>query len=51
MEFLMAWFGYLLAFVAGSAVAWALTVLLVTHNGVDEAVADMPGSREIGDHR
>lgn len=36
MEFMMQWFGYLLAFVAGSAVAWVATVLLVRRAGEDE---------------
>jgi uncharacterized membrane protein ArfB len=48
MQFVMEWFGYLLAFVLGSALAWGATVLMVKHTSRDEALADMPGSREIG---
>lgn len=36
MEFVIQWFWYLSAYVAGSAVAWAATVLLVRRTGVDE---------------
>jgi uncharacterized membrane protein ArfB len=48
MAFVMEWFWYLLAFVSGSALAWGATVLLVKHTSADEALADLPGSREIG---
>ncbi|MGN7779399.1 channel accessory protein ArfB [Mycolicibacterium sp. 22603] len=30
MDFLMQWFGYLLAFVLGSALTWTVLVLTVT---------------------
>ena len=36
MDFVLEWFWYLLAFVAGSAVAWGATVLLIKPRGEDE---------------
>ena len=36
MGFVLEWCWYLLAFVAGSAVAWAATVLLIEPRGEDE---------------
>ncbi|MGH3635135.1 MAG: hypothetical protein ACRDTS_13840, partial [Mycobacterium sp.] len=42
------WLWYLLAFVVGSAVAWAITVVSIRRASKEQAVADMPGSREIG---
>lgn len=37
MDFIMQWFGYLLAFVLGSAVAWGATVLLIPARSNDKA--------------
>lgn len=48
MGFWGQWLWYLLAFVAGSAVAWVITVLTVHRTSREEAIADLPGSREIG---
>ncbi|MCH9722124.1 MAG: hypothetical protein K0U67_08700 [Actinomycetia bacterium] len=48
MVFVTQWLWYLLAFLAGSAVAWLITVLTVPRTSRDEAIADLPGSREIG---
>ncbi len=48
MGFVAQWLWYLLAFLAGSAAAWVITVLTVHRASRDEAVADLPGSREIG---
>ncbi len=48
MAFLAQWLWYLLAFVVGSAVAWIITVVSIKRTTEDEAIADLPGSREIG---
>lgn len=48
MDFVVQWLWYLLAFVAGSAVAWLITVLSVRRTSREEAVAALPGSREMG---
>jgi uncharacterized membrane protein ArfB len=48
MDFVIPWLWYLLSFVAGSAVAWAVTVASIRRTSEGQAVADMPGSREIG---
>lgn len=48
MGFWGQWLWYLLAFLAGSAVAWVIAVTTVHRTSRDEAIADLPGSREIG---
>lgn len=48
MAFVAQWLWYLLAFVVGSAVAWIITVVSVKRTSEEEAIADLPGSREIG---
>lgn len=48
MAFLAQWLWYLLAFVVGSAVAWIVTVVSIKRTSEQEAIADLPGSREIG---
>lgn len=48
MAFIAQWFWYLLAFVVGSAVAWIITVVSVSRTSEEQAIADLPGSREIG---
>jgi len=48
MGFVVQWLWYLLAFLVGSAVAWVITVLAVKRTSEEEALADLPGSREIG---
>ena len=48
MGFVIQWLWYLLAFVLGSAVAWVLAALTIRHTSREEAIADLPGSREIG---
>ena len=48
MAFIAQWLWYLLAFVVGSAVAWIITVVSVSRTSEEEAIADLPGSREIG---
>lgn len=49
MGFLAQWLWYLLAFLAGSGVAWVIAVLTIRRTSQDQALADLPaGSREIG---
>lgn len=48
MAFIAQWLWYLLAFVVGSAVAWIITVVSIKRTSEEEAIADLPGSREIG---
>ena len=48
MGFVVQWLWYLLAFLVGSAMAWAIAVATVKRTSEDEAIADLPGSREIG---
>jgi uncharacterized membrane protein ArfB len=48
MDFVIQWLWYLLAFVVGSAVAWLITIVTIRRTSEEQALADMPGSREIG---
>jgi uncharacterized membrane protein ArfB len=48
MDFVIQWLWYLLAFAVGSAIAWLITALSLRRKSEAEALADMPGSREIG---
>lgn len=48
MTFIVEWLWYLLAFVVGSVTAWLLGVLFVKYASKHEAIAALPGSREIG---
>lgn len=48
MDFVIQWLWYLVAFAAGSAIAWAVAVASIELTSKEQAVADMPGSREIG---
>ncbi|HYB39253.1 MAG TPA: hypothetical protein VEF72_28365 [Mycobacterium sp.] len=48
MDFVIQWLWYLLAFVVGSVVAWVSTMISIRRTSKEEALADMPGSREIG---
>ena len=48
MGFFLQWLWYLLAFSAGSAVAYVIAILTVHRTSEAEALADLPGSREIG---
>ncbi|WP_046283608.1 channel accessory protein ArfB [Mycolicibacter virginiensis] len=50
MDFVIHWLWYLLAFGVGSAVAWLLTVVSLRRTSKEDAVAALPGSREIGAH-
>ena len=49
MGFFIHWVWYLLAFLVGSLVAWLLAVVTVKRTSEEEAFADLPGSRELGD--
>lgn len=48
MDFVIHWLWYLLAFAVGSAVAWLLTIVSIRRTSKEAAIADLPGSREIG---
>lgn len=48
MDFVIQWLWYLMAFVAGSAVAWLIVVISIGRTSEGEALADLPESREIG---
>lgn len=49
MDFVIQWVWYLLAFLVGSLVAWLLAAVSIKHTSEDEALASMPGSRELED--
>jgi uncharacterized membrane protein ArfB len=48
MDFVIQWLWYLAAFVVGSAVAWLIAIVSIRRTSEEQALADMPGSREIG---
>jgi uncharacterized membrane protein ArfB len=48
MGFVIQWLWYLLAFAVGSLVAWLVAVLTVKPTSESEALADLPGARELG---
>jgi uncharacterized membrane protein ArfB len=48
MDFVIQWLWCLLGFAVGSAIAWLVTAVSVRRRSEAEALADMPGSREIG---
>lgn len=48
MDYFIQWIWYVLAFLAGSLVAWGLAAATIKRSSADEAFADVPGSREIG---
>ena len=48
MDFIIQWLWYLVAFVVGSLVAWLITVLTIKRTSESEALADLPGARELG---
>ena len=49
MGFFIQWVWYLLAFLVGSLVAWLLAVVAVKRTSEDDAFAELPGSRQLGD--
>lgn len=50
MDFVIQWLWYLLAFVAGSAVAWVIANILSTRVRVEEVPVASPGP-EVGEER
>lgn len=48
MDFVIQWLWYLVAFVVGSLVAWLITVVTIKKTSEEEALADLPGARELG---
>lgn len=49
MDFIIQWLWYLVAFVVGALVAWLIAVVTVKHTSESEALADLPGARELGE--
>jgi uncharacterized membrane protein ArfB len=47
MDFVIQWVWYLLAFLAGSLVAWALAAVTIKHTSEEAALADL-GTPEPG---
>ncbi|HME46653.1 hypothetical protein [Mycobacterium sp.] len=48
MDFVIQWLWYLLAFAVGSLIAWLITVVSIRPKNKAEAIAALPGAREIG---
>ena len=48
MDFVIQWLCYLAAFAVGSAVALILAGIVIRNDNEQQALAEMPGSREIG---
>jgi uncharacterized membrane protein ArfB len=48
MDFVMQWLWYLVAFAVGSLVAWLISVTTIKSTSEEEAVAELPGSKEMG---
>jgi uncharacterized membrane protein ArfB len=48
MDFVIQWVWYLLAFLAGSLVAWALAAVTIKHTSEEAAWADLSGAPESG---
>jgi uncharacterized membrane protein ArfB len=48
MEFVIQWLCYLVAFAVGSAVALLVAGIAIRNGNEQQALAEMPGSREIG---
>jgi uncharacterized membrane protein ArfB len=51
MDFVIQWLWYLLAFVVGSVIAWLIIIASIRHTSADQALAELPGAREIGAQR
>ena len=49
MHFVVPWLWYLLAFLAGSAVAWLLTIVAIRPTSRQAVLDALPGWRETGD--
>jgi uncharacterized membrane protein ArfB len=48
MDFVIQWLWYLLAFAAGSGVAWVIATMSIKPNSDEQIPADAPGSTEAG---
>jgi uncharacterized membrane protein ArfB len=48
MDFIIQWLCYLVAFAVGSAVALVIATISIRRTSEEQALDDMPGSREIG---
>ena len=48
MDFVIQWLWYLVAFAVGSAVASLISMVSIRRTNEEQALDDMPGSREIG---
>jgi uncharacterized membrane protein ArfB len=48
MDFVIQWLWYLVAYAAGSGVALILAGVAIRNGNEQQALAEMPGSREIG---
>jgi uncharacterized membrane protein ArfB len=48
MNFMIQWLWYLLAFAAGSAVAWVIVTKLIKRTSEEEVPADVAGPTEMG---
>jgi uncharacterized membrane protein ArfB len=48
MDFIIQWLWYLVAFAAGSAVALLIAAVSIRRTSEAEALAELPGSRQIG---
>jgi uncharacterized membrane protein ArfB len=48
MDFVIQWLWYLVAFAVGSAVALLISIISIRRTNEEQALDDMPGSREIG---
>ena len=48
MDFVIQWLWYLVAFAVGSLVAWLIAVATVKRTSEEDALADLPGARELG---
>jgi uncharacterized membrane protein ArfB len=48
MTFVVHWLLYMLAFFVGSVVAWIIASVTISRTSEEQAIADLPGSRQIG---
>jgi uncharacterized membrane protein ArfB len=48
MALVVHWLWYLAAFLVGSVVAWIIARVTISRTSEEQAVADLPGSRQIG---
>jgi uncharacterized membrane protein ArfB len=48
MDFIIGWLWYLVAFAAGSAGALLIATVSIRRTSEEQALAELPGSRQIG---